>query len=314
MVILGERTHFGSRYETGKRAMTLSEIREAFTADLLNRRLIAIQQAITELRRAEDVQRRREVLAEIEAGGIVARLNVADGRELMEIDVERFRIAVQNRPAFYLSTTPDVPRPRLVDVDLSETRRIFSHGFGSRPTGWNVTHRLAEIERFAEGVRYRGSGLESGRLELLENGHMSYAQFLGESFYWRQSQEEWEQRPRLWPVAVIEYTLSFLRLYGGICDLFQLSGRFHLHVEYRNVARHALSGGQPTWWGSFGLFEPQSFDGQHLYFSTPVDLDDLAEAAAFDAIRRTYAAFGYSQDAIPFWSRETQRFEIPTGG
>src|SRR5262245_47842604 len=100
----------------------------------------------------------------------------------MEIDVQRFRLAVENRPAFYISATPDAPHPRLVDVDRAETRRLFSLGPGSRPTGWIVTHRLAEIERFAEGIRYRGIGLDSGRLELLENGHLSYAQFLGESF------------------------------------------------------------------------------------------------------------------------------------
>jgi hypothetical protein len=90
MVAFKEGTRFWSRYEDGKRPMTLAEIREAFTTDLLNRRLLAIQQGVEELHKGEAAQRRQAILTEIESGAAVARLNIAAGRELSEIDAERF--------------------------------------------------------------------------------------------------------------------------------------------------------------------------------------------------------------------------------
>jgi hypothetical protein len=175
-----------------------------------------------------------------------------------------------------------------------------------------VTNRLADIERFAEGIRYRSHGLDIGRLKLLENGHMTYAQFLGEAFYWRQSPEEWERQPRLWPLAVIEYPLSFLTLYRAICDLCRLGGPFHLRLEYRNVAHHTLPAGVPT---PFGFLDPrpQPFGGHHLHLAETVPTDFLPNPATFDLIRRIYAAFGHATDAIPFWDRAGQRFDLPPG-
>jgi len=246
MVTYQEGTHFWSRYEDGKRAMTYAETRAAFTEDMLNRRLSTIEGAIAGLAQAgAGPARRQELLGLIRAGEPLARLTGQSGDELSRVNAEAFREAIRERPAFYLSATPETLRRRAVDVDREEIRALFRQVPDSRPTGWIVTNRYADIERFAEGIRYRGHALDVGVLELLTNGHMTYACILGEPFYWRQPPEEIARRPRLWPFAVVEYPLSFLRLFWAIANLSRLQQPFYTRLEYHNIRGHLLPPGPP---------------------------------------------------------------------
>jgi hypothetical protein len=111
MVALDGRTHFSSRYEAGKRPMTLAEIREVFTGDTTSRRLVAIEQALEDLAaqgRGRPTMAPQTLRAAVEAGEARARLKAGNGADLSLVEAIRFREEVQKRPAFYLSATPVV--------------------------------------------------------------------------------------------------------------------------------------------------------------------------------------------------------------
>jgi hypothetical protein len=311
MVTYHEGTHFWSRYEDGKRAMTYAETHAAFTEDLLNRRLSTIEGAIAGLAQAgAGSARRQELLGLIRVGEPAARLTARSGEELSRVNAEAFREAIRERPAFYLSATPEALNRRAVDVDRDDIRALFRQAPGSRPTGWIVTNRYADIERFAEGIRYRGHALEVGVLELLTNGHMTYACVLGESFYWRQPPEEIARRPRLWPIAVIEYPVSFLKLFRAIADLSRLQQPFHIRVEYYNIRGHLLPPGPPTDFGFIRGHEAVPYPSENLVVPAVVARVE-PDAVAYNLVRDMYAAFGYGADSIPFWDAEHQRFAFP---
>jgi hypothetical protein len=292
--------------------MTYAEIHAAFTDDLLNRRLSIIEQGIGHLTRAGGATaRREELLGLIRAGDPRARLAAQSGEELSRVNAETFRAKVGERPAFYLSATPDALNHRAVDVDRNDVREWFRHAPDSHPHGWIVTNLHADIERFAEGIRYRRHTLEDGDLELLTNGHLVYGCFLDERFYWKQSPEEVARRPRIWPHTVIEHPLSFLRLFRAVATLCGLRGPFHLRLEYRNIRGHLLPPGPPTDYGFLRIYEAVPYAHQELVLQDTVPEQFEPDAATYTLVRDVYAAFGYGLNAIPFWDGERGRFHFP---
>jgi hypothetical protein len=313
MATYQEGTHFWSRYEDGKRAMTYAEIHTAFTEDLLNRRLSVIEGAIGGLAQAgAGPARRQELLGLIRAGEPLARLAARSGEELSQADAEAFRATIGERHGFYLSATPEPLNRRAVDVDQDEIRMLFRQTPDSRPTGWIVTSRFADIERFADGIRYRGHTLETGVLELLTNGHLSYGCVLREPFYWKQPPEEAARRPRLWPFAVIEYPVSFLKLFRAIADLSRLEQPFHIRLAFYNIRGHLLPPGPPTDFGFIRGHEAVPYPHENLILPPLSVARVVPDALAYALLRDVYAAFGYGPDSIPFWDGENQRFAFPS--
>ncbi len=312
MVTFNEGTHLWSRYEDGKRAMTYAEIHAAFTDDLLNRRLSTIEQGIGRLARVGAAGARREdLLGLMRAGDPRARLAAQSGEELSRVNAEAFRATVGERPAFYLSATPDAVNQRAVDVDRNDVRELFRHAPDSHPHGWIVTNRYADIERFAEGIRYRDHTLETGVLELLTSGHLVYGCFLDERFYWRQPPQEVERRPRLWPHAVIEHPLSFLRLFRAVATLCGLRGPFHLRLEFHNIRGHLLPPGPPTEFGFLRGHEAVPYPHPDLVVHDRAPEQFEPDPVTYTLVRDVYAAFGYGLDGIPFWDGARQRFHFP---
>jgi hypothetical protein len=313
MVALDGRTHFSSRYEAGKRPMTLAEIREVFTGDTTSRRLVAIEQALEDLAaqgRGRPTMAPQTLRAAVEAGEARARLKTGNGADLSLVEATRFREEVQKRPAFYLSATPVVLRERAVDVDRPAARRLLHDAPGYRPGGWMVASRFAEVERFAEGLRYRDRGLNVGQLELLENGHLAYRVSLGESFYWGLPREEWIRQPRLFPGAVLEYPLTFLLLYRAICDQSSLEGQFYVRLEYRNIGGHRLPPGPVTeFFDVFGIQQPIA--APHISEVLTVERDFQPHRIAWELAGRVYNSFGLTIDDVPYWNAKEECFSFP---
>jgi schlafen family protein len=314
MITFQEGTHFWSRYQDGKRAMTYAEIHAAFTEDLLNRRLSGIEQTLGNMSQAgASGERREELMRLIRAGDALARLSARTGNELSQVNADSFREMIGQRAAFYLSATPEVLDRHAVDVDRDDVRALFRQAPDSRLAGWIVTSRYADIERFAEGIRYRGHGLDVGALELLTNGHMTYACFLGETFYWKQSREEVARQPRLWPFAIIEYPLSFFKLFRAIGDIAGLQPPFHVRFEYHNIRGHILPPGAPTEFGFIWGHLAAPYPNQDLIIPATAGGQLQPQVITYTLVRDVYAAFGYGPEFIPFWDAARGSFQLPRG-
>ena len=91
MVTFNRGTHFVTRYDDGKREMTLAEIRDAMVGDLLHRRLLAIQESVQHLGRELGQSSAEEIKAGIAAGIPRARLQASNGKALSDAELARFR-------------------------------------------------------------------------------------------------------------------------------------------------------------------------------------------------------------------------------
>lgn len=161
-----------------------------------------------------------------------------------------------------------------------------------------------QVERFADGIKRRDRDEEY--LELLSNGHMEFWTPLDEHFCWRQSQEEFRIRPRLYPYPVTEYPATFLRLFGAIIHNLGIAGDFLIDLQYMNLQGYILLPYAPNAIGFMSGHETaKPFADKHLEVPrASVRSDFEPDRTAYDLIRIVYAAFGLEAEAIPFFTRD----------
>lgn len=311
MVTFQNHTDFYTRYEDGKREMTLSEIRESFNQDITARRLSRIETQLQTIISMQPTPQLREKEKQIEEGIAPRFLQIEDGNTLAEETSRRFIEEVGNHPFFRVSVTPISPKVGLIDVDSEPTRTLINNPPGSRRAGWNMEAGYRQIERFADGIR-RGDKNEE-YLELLSNGHMEFWTPLNESFCWRQSPDEFSKRPRLYPYPVVEYPTTFLRLYRAIVDSLEISKDFIVDLRYLNLKGYILAPYAPNAIGfMFADSYSKPFEDKQLYVTRKTIKNDFEpDQTAYELIQIVYAAFGFDASKIPFFTNEG-RFDFPS--
>ena len=304
MVTLNHGTTFVTRVEDGKREMSLGEIREAFVNAPMGLRLDSIDARISDLfRTLTRSDGKKELTKALETGGVSdALLRAEDGRVVAEVMRERFEGEVGNSPYLWLSATAVAPRRHLIALDQPEVAAVLSEPPGSRPNGWNMAGLDYRRRRSMNGVELGAK--ERAYLEVYENGHLEFWTTIGELFCWRQSMDERRIRPRLYPYAVVEYPVSFLRLASAVLSRAGYSGEVLIQLQYRNVGGYILRPGRPEEIGFESPLVPSTpFAEPYLRIGprhVPGNRDP--DAVGFELLKSVYRAFGVEVDGIPFRS------------
>jgi len=311
IVTFQHRTDFYMRYEDGKREMTLSEIREAFNQDLVARRLDGIESQLHTIVKTPPAETSEETSGGITEGVVPRFLGIRDGNTLADETFRSFIKEVGDQRYLRIAITSLGPEPDLIDVGSERIHTLIENPPGSRRMGWNVDVRYGRIERFAEGIRRGDKNYEY--LELQSNGHMEFWTTLDEHFCWRQSPEEFQQRPRLYPYPVVEYPTTFLRLYKAIIESAGIGGNFIVDLHYLNIKGYVLAPHAPNSIGfMFADNYSKPFEDQHL--GTPrkrIKYDFNPDQIAYEIIQGVYASFGFDAGAIPFFTKEG-KFDFPS--
>ena len=161
----------------------------------------------------------------------------------------------------------------------------------------------AELELFGAGIR---RGIKNfGYLELLKNGHMEFRIPLDEHFCHMQSEEEFSKRPTLYPYPVIEYPVTFLRLYGELVKKVPIESALLINLCYVNVKEYNLLPYRP---GSYGfIFRETSrvYDEQHIILpEMTVEREFDPDKTAYGLIEQVFNSFGLEAKVIPFFTEE----------
>ena len=149
-------------------------------------------------------------------------------------------------------------------------------------------------------------------LKLFDNGHMEFWTPLDEGFCWRQSDEEFKKRPRLYPYAVIEYPVTFLRLYQSIIKKLNISKEFEIIIYYNNLKGYALLPFAP---GIIGFESPINinvYEKKDFTFKTDIPNNFLPDIEAYNLIKRFYKSFNLGPETIPFYNDQEEKFEFHT--
>jgi hypothetical protein len=122
-------------------------------------------------------------------------------------------------------------------------------------------------------------------------------------FCWGQEEEAIKKAPSLYPYAVVELPVSFLRLAREIYNHIKVEGSFYYAAEYLNLRGAILKPYAPN---AFGFLIPLGgitpYKNQNFKYG-PKKLENrfAPDQCAFDSVKYFYESFGYSRQQIPFF-------------
>ena len=312
MIKFNRRTDFWSRYDDGKREMSLPEIRSAFQNDRAQRGLDSISHRLDEISRRlrEEERSAPEVTTEPPTSRTKPFFisEFRDGKALTDFMYKKLMEEIKDNPYFWIAATPVSLANNAIDTSSQQILEKIQNPPGSRRSGWNM-ELSAAIKPIPDGVERGPKNYEY--LALYNNAHMEFWTPLGEHFCWRQSREDFEKRPELYPYPVVEFPVTFLRLYKSIIEVSNLTGNFIVNLKYLNLKGYRLRPWAPKQTGYIFADGVTPFPHDDLIVPT-IEFNESfdPDVVAHDLLTRMYSAFGLSSERIPFY--EKGHFNFPS--
>jgi Putative DNA-binding domain len=285
-------TEWWKRYGTDKRQMPYAEIEKALTL-------------ATEPNSSAELEKQRQLAAD------PTRWNeITDRRVLWEVLDREFSSSAGERRYLRLTITPHELKESRVDVSDSDLRMSiwYPTDAGQREHGWNVRTGGWGLELISDPVGLKSSPLEKNGLRfpfirLTRSGHLEFwapvepATFLPPSYFRSNMSEGFI----LWPTAVCEYPVSFLRFAKKLYERLKIPGDFTWRMQYSNLRGCIL---YPFIPGRSVSFEPPRTYSQ-LHFepreAVLVGNEWDPDRSAFELIKKLYEAFGLSAKHVPLF-------------
>jgi len=325
MVKFNRRTDFYTRYDEGKREMSIAEIRRAFQDDRMQLMLDSISHKTDDILRCLPSEGAAEV-TEVSGGEPTKETGVlgeepgevkvtpffpsafSDGYKLIQAVYNRMMAEIDGEPYFWIAVTPILLNRDALNVDSTEIREIITTPPGSRRSGWNM-ERTVNINNIPDGI---GRGPKDYEYLLLyKNAHMEFRTPLNEHFCWRQKPEEFSKSPELYPYPVVEYPVTFLRLHQAIIESSRIQGEFIVNLRYVNLKGYRLRPYGPKQVGYMFADEVKPFTYNHLILP-PLKIGHSSnpDETAYKLLEQVYSAFELSAKTIPFWTGNN--FDFPS--
>lgn len=308
MVKFDRRTDFYTRYDEGKREMSVAEIRRSFQQDRLQHTLDTLSHQVNKMASIlHTIQSPpTETAPPTTESTPLFPSSFKSGDALVQARFEGMKKEVGVTPYFWIAATPNSLGQYELDVDSPQLRTTTENPLGSREAGWNMK-LTALINNISDGVE-RGTK-EFEYLALFTNVHMEFWTPLNEHFCWTQKKEEFEKKPELYPYPVVEYPVTFLRLYKAIVGLSNLQGEITINLRYANLRGYRLRPYAPRQVGYMFADEMKPYQHDHLI------LPSLRRSHSFDPdktayglLKKVYSSFGLSSSTIPFYNEGQFRF------
>lgn len=226
-------------------------------------------------------------------------IEIRDLSKFLRVMQETFETQIGSQRTFRITGTPVDLGQVEADLENPELRSLLEDPPG-RQGGWNVKP-LLPLRRNALG--FENEKVDFHHLKFIKNGHLEFWTAIDEHFSWRQKVEEHKTRPLLYPYAVVEYPVSFLRLYRKLADLLNIQSGCVFQMEYLNIQGAILLPFQPE---SIGYQHPiesiKPLDQPRLVFpkkTVPSNFDP--DPTALELVKDLYFQFGYERKHIPFF-------------
>jgi hypothetical protein len=226
-------------------------------------------------------------------------LELRDPNQFLAIMQREFETKIDSARFFRITATPvdlqQVSAP-LNDRNLFE---LLAHPPG-RNGGWTV--------KPSPPLRRNALGFENDRfdfehIKFIRNGHLEFWTPVDLHFCWRQDEASFKKHPRLYPYPVVEYPVSFCRLYKHLCTTLHVESRVIFQMQYVNSEGIVLLPYRPD---SIGFMHPMESikpaERSRLVFPKhSVNSDFDPDPTALSLVEELYFEFGYSREQIPFF-------------
>jgi hypothetical protein len=223
--------------------------------------------------------------------------------QFLKIMQEDFEQRIGSNRFFRITGTPIDLGGVAADLEDGRLIKLLSkppnpHG---RRGGWDA-RPLPPLQRTALG--FENERIEYHHMRFIKNGHLEFWTAIDKYFCWLQDDvEERRAHPRLYPYAVVEHPLSFIRLYRALTDYLRIQSDVIFQMEYLNIQGAILLPYQPESIGfeiPVELIRPLTrnrlvFERKHF----PNDFDP--DPTALQIVKDLYFEFGYGREQVPFF-------------
>lgn len=302
MIKFSNNTHFTRRYQDGKREMTFAEIRSLFNNDFAERRLTSIEQLLRK------ITVRTSEPSEVDFFAEHSISELKDGKEVANEALSSF-LQLNPNPAFYLGVGPRHAEANQINLSDEKTKKfLWSQSTEDRYKGWNMSI-VPRVSLGSNNAKLIMGERDTAVLSMLGNGHMSFETPLNRSFCWGQSEPEFEKRPRFSPYAVVEFPVSFLRMYKRVIDEFGISdSEWCLTICYRKPEGYYLAPGHPLN-AFFDVGNAITYDKDENLIVTEIEKGEFVpDEFAYKLLSKVFEKFGFPETSIPFYDDENSTF------
>lgn len=226
-------------------------------------------------------------------------LEIRDLSKFLAVMQETFQAQIGSQRTFRITATPAELGDIDADLSSSELRELLENPPG-RQGGWYV--------RPLRPLRLNSLGFENDRtdfhhLKFIRNGHLEFWTAVDDHFSWRQQESVQKTNPLLYPYPVVEYPVSFLRLFRKLADFLEIKSDCVFQMEYWNIKGAILRPYQPESIGyDYSVEGVRPLDRDRLIFPKkrlPATFDP--DPSALEVIKDLYLEFGYDRKYIPFF-------------
>ncbi len=184
---------------------------------------------------------------------------------------------------------------------------------GIRRMGWHYSKHSAGLSLVQGDPGWRGNGDPATGfrwIELSGAGELRFATRLGEDIFWIQKHDDVKS---LYPYALCETIASCATLFAKVIEDASPGGEVWAAVGLTGIHGISLGPYKPN---AFGYENRSSWREPYLTDSLPSLVSSARKSEfiknphplAWRLVSQVYECFGYTEEAVPFYSPETARF------
>jgi hypothetical protein len=217
----------------------------------------------------------------------------------------------RDSPVFVYAMVPAARTSFKSFFDTGSLGKLLENPGQLRYAGWDLT-TLGET-RIVKGEYLEIKSAERKLLRLYEDGSFIVRVSAGEDFLsWGQNEEGFRRSPRLNPLAIVEFTLNFVRLCAELVGyLHQVPEAVELKVEIRNAflkeAKLYLNPYSIVHQQFAFNIDPHNAPEPSMHREIRVSTQDLRSwpaASAFSLVEKIYTWFGLAPNQVPYVSNK----------
>ena len=276
---------------------------EGFTIDRLIRFLVLLDQEVN-----LDVRPNSEASL---ADHPTRWSEIIDPRVLCKVMDARFHETAGPERYFRMTATPIELKPDRVNTADMDLRAFVQFPmFGQRQNGWHLGLGQAQREVLATplGLESRSTSTRGDKpplVTLTRSGHFEFSSPLFPWICFNQTVENYHTQPRLYPTAILELPISFLRFIRELYRRFGVGCPLLVRIEYRSLGGCILFAGLPSGLGAPPLEGPKKFSEPHYGpYEQRLENEFDIDAAGLKFALDLYRCFGYERVHIPYFQND----------
>jgi hypothetical protein len=234
-------------------------------------------------------------------------IDVRETSQFLRMMQEIFEEQIGDQRFFRITGTPAAIGEIPADLDNPDLVALLTHPPNphGRRGGWDA-RPLPPLKRTAIG--FENERINFHHMKFIKNGHLEFWTAIDPYFCWQQDPGAMEEHPRLYPYAVVEHPLSFIRLYRALIDLLRIEDDVIFQMEYLNVKGAILLPYAPESLGFMAPMDPIKPLGRSRLVLPQKRFPRTFEPdpSALEIIKDLYYEFGYNRAHIPFFDHAGQ--------